>query len=105
MRTARSARMIRASTGVGSSNCNSASAEADQAQGAAAKQAAAFPFVAERVATAAAAVRAGLDVARVDPHRDTMGDVLGFLLASPERRFDIARAQAPIAADIDRGSS
>src|SRR5438552_13184955 len=80
-------------------------AEANEAERAAAEQAAAFPFVPQDVTAAAVAVGAGFDVARIDAHRHAMRDVLRLFLAALEGGLDVTRAKPSVAANIDWGGT
>ena len=67
----------------------------------AAEQSTALPSVAQDVRAPAAPIGTILHVAGVDPDGDAMRDVFCFFLTPMERRFDVAGAQAAVAADVD----
>src|SRR6185437_15450701 len=71
----------------------------------AAEQAASLPFVAQRVQSSAPPVGSGFYIMRVDPHGDTVGDILCLLFAALERRGDVARRKPPVATNIDQRSA
>src|SRR5215213_9344724 len=74
---------------------------AGKAQRAAAEQSAALPAVADQVRAAASPVGTRFDVTGVDPHWDAE-IALAVLVAVFQRRFEVARVEHSIAADLDR---